>query len=145
MPFLLSHDGVEWVRGTGGGLAVEPIVQESESGGAKLLGSGGFTMKETQDTASRAVFGLEVPTPNPANPGTRLYFTLPQLAHVNLSIYSLRGELVCTLVDEQCGNGRHDAFWNGLTDRGALAPSGIYFARLVTPTTKAVVRVTIVR
>jgi flagellar hook assembly protein FlgD len=49
---------------------------------------------------------------------------------VTLRICGVSGELVTTLLDEECGTGQHVARWDGRDASGAATSSGIYFARL---------------
>jgi flagellar hook assembly protein FlgD len=51
---------------------------------------------------------------------------------VRLSIYSVNGRLVRTLIDEAVGAGQHVVVWDGADENGADLGSGIYFARLAT-------------
>ncbi len=71
--------------------------------------------------------------PNPFNPSTTIRFAVPAgTEHVNLSIYSVNGQLVRTLVDGAIGAGPHSVLWNGADENGASLGSGIFFARLMT-------------
>ena len=65
--------------------------------------------------------------PNPFNPATNIKFELPQEAHVNLTILDILGRKVRTLINgEMITGGFHQIMWNGLSDSGAPAPSGVY-------------------
>jgi Peptidase C10 family/ASPIC and UnbV/FG-GAP-like repeat/FlgD Ig-like domain len=75
-------------------------------------------------------FGMHRASPNPFNPVTRISFDLPVDQHVKLSVYSVAGALVATLVDEQMVAGTHQAVWNGQSSRGRSAASGVYFFRM---------------
>ena len=68
--------------------------------------------------------------PNPFNPETSIPFSLASAGHVVLRIYDVTGALVATLVDEHRETGTHVARWNGRTDTGVNAPTGVYFVRL---------------
>ncbi len=68
--------------------------------------------------------------PNPFNPRTTLAFELAETKSVRLSIYSLSGRLVRTLVDGTRSEGRHEVQWDGLDSHGLSTPSGTYFYRL---------------
>ncbi|MBD3348874.1 MAG: hypothetical protein GF400_06720 [Candidatus Eisenbacteria bacterium] len=68
--------------------------------------------------------------PNPFNPVTRIGFSLDRETEARIAIYSAGGRLVRTLVDERLPAGEHRVRWNGTTDGGTLAPSGIYFCVL---------------
>jgi len=68
--------------------------------------------------------------PNPFNPETTIRYTLPATSHVTLSIYSVSGKLVRTLVNRTLGPGVCEATWNGTDDAGSAVPPGVYFYRL---------------
>ena len=63
-------------------------------------------------------------TPNPFNPSTVIGYTLTNPSHVELSIYSITGQKVATLVNGHIPAGRHS-----VTFDGANLASGIYFYR----------------
>jgi len=69
--------------------------------------------------------------PNPFNPATTIRFDLPRAAGVTLSIYSVSGQLVRTLVRNRRPAGSYSVEWNGHDLRGQRVPSGVYFYRLV--------------
>ncbi len=71
--------------------------------------------------------------PNPFNPSTTFSFTLPSEMRATLEIFSARGMLVRRLLDGRHGAGLHHVVWDGTDNKGRLAPSGVYFCRLVTP------------
>jgi len=68
--------------------------------------------------------------PNPFNAGTRIQFSVPETDRVMLRIYNIRGRLVRILFDETMARGHHRTVWNGRTDDGTVASSGIYFCCL---------------
>jgi len=69
--------------------------------------------------------------PNPFNPATTIAFDLPRAARVTLSVSNLLGRKVSTLVSgELMRAGHHTIDWNGRTDDGTAAASGVYFYRL---------------
>ena len=63
--------------------------------------------------------------PNPFNPATTITYTLPEPLHVTIQLYTSRGQLVRTLVDDDRPVGPH-AF---AFDANGLA-SGVYYYRL---------------
>ncbi len=65
--------------------------------------------------------------PNPFSNNTTLSFTLPNPAHVNLSVYNLQGKIISTLIDEDLPEGTHS---EKFTPSGL--PSGIYLYQLRT-------------
>ena len=71
--------------------------------------------------------------PNPFWPQTGIEFELGRAGPVELSVYSVDGRLIRTLVSDRREIGRHTVIWDGRTDAGARAPGGIYFYQLIAP------------
>jgi hypothetical protein len=65
--------------------------------------------------------------PNPFNPQTTIKLNLPKAGDVSLKVFNVRGALVRTLVDGQMAAGEHSIIWDGKTEDGNQAPSGVYF------------------
>jgi Zn-dependent metalloprotease len=84
-------------------------------------------------------------TPNPFNPRTVIRFDLPQATRVRLSIYDLTGRRIISLVDGERGAGRHQVVWNGITEAGRNAPSGVYVYRIEAGTFTAVKRMLLLK
>jgi subtilisin family serine protease len=68
-------------------------------------------------------------TPNPALGSTVIRYALPGPSHVSIEIFSAKGELVRTLADGDCERGYGQARWDGRTNAGGQASSGVYFYR----------------
>jgi hypothetical protein len=60
-------------------------------------------------------------------------------------VYDLQGRLVRTLVQEDLQVGEHLAIWNGRSDRGRTAASGIYFARLTAAGAERTIKLMLVK
>lgn len=69
--------------------------------------------------------------PNPFNPSTQIYFTLPATGLITLRLFDVNGRLVREWREEQRLVGEHVIFWDGRDQLGQLAASGIYFAELI--------------
>jgi hypothetical protein len=77
-------------------------------------------------------FAVSAVLPNPSRGGaTRILYTLPAAAEASVCVYDLTGRVVRTLVDGPVGPGEHEAVWDGLTDSGGRAASGVYFVKLL--------------
>ena len=85
-----------------------------------------------QDDTFVARPGLSQNQPNPFNPTTSVSYTLPTGGHAKLGVYNVAGRLVATLFDGPRTAGEHIAVWDGRTDDGEEAASGVYFCRLET-------------
>ena len=70
------------------------------------------------------------PFPTPFNAGVTLPFTTADPGMVRLSVFNLMGQQVRVLQDGWTGAGEHRAHWNGRTESGTEAASGIYWALL---------------
>ncbi|MFH1845054.1 MAG: FlgD immunoglobulin-like domain containing protein [bacterium] len=75
---------------------------------------------------------LAEPVPNPFNPSTMVKFSLQDDGRITVTIHDLRGQLICTLLDEQKRAGTHAAQWDGRDENGELAAAGTYLFRLET-------------
>jgi predicted outer membrane repeat protein len=70
-------------------------------------------------------------SPNPFNPTTAVHFTLPEAMPVTAVIWSVKGERVRVLAkEERFEPGDNRIVWNGRTDQGTSAASGVYFIRI---------------
>ena len=70
-------------------------------------------------------------TPNPFNPRTTIRFNAGRKAGpAQLAVFDVQGRLVRTLLDGTAGPGMVTCTWQGHTDAGREAASGVYFCRL---------------
>jgi hypothetical protein len=69
--------------------------------------------------------------PNPFNPQTTIAFELPRDGRVAVTVHTLAGETVATLVNGERTAGRHEVVWSGRDADGRPVPSGVYLYRLV--------------
>ena len=76
------------------------------------------------------IYSLAQNWPNPFNPETSLRYSLPGAGQVRLSVYSLLGQKVRTLVDGFQQAGTYQVQWDGRDDSGRAAASGSYFYRI---------------
>jgi len=81
----------------------------------------------TRQTDTPNDFALGQNFPNPFNPTTTIQFTLPQRAHVRLTVMDLLGRVVATVVDGELEAGTHTSVFDG-----NRFSSGVYFYRLQT-------------
>jgi hypothetical protein len=75
-------------------------------------------------------YALNQNYPNPFNPSTEISFALSADSHVRLSVYNVLGQQVRTLIDEDMTAGNKSITWDGRSDNGSPAASGIYFYRI---------------
>lgn len=93
-------------------------------------GSGGdgqqrrqITIMGVDDTPSRTALFQNYP--NPFNPVTQIRYSLRTKCRVQLSVFNVLGQKVCTLVDEVQTPGHRTVEWNATN-----CASGVYFYRL---------------
>ena len=79
----------------------------------------------TTDTDRSSAFPTAAAHPNPFNPATTISYTLPEVAAVRLDIFSVAGQKVATLFDDNMSAGTNNAVFDGT----GLA-SGVYVYRL---------------
>jgi hypothetical protein len=90
-----------------------------------------FTLTSgNDDIDTPVVFNLKQNQPNPFNPSTTIFYSLPERNDVNLTIYNLKGQVVKTLVAASMEKGSHSVIWNGLDNNGNITASGIYYYKL---------------
>jgi len=79
--------------------------------------------------------------PNPFNPGTTIRFELPRREPVRLTVVNVLGEEIAALLEAELGPGTHTIAFSA---HSAMA-SGVYFARLLTPSGSVLHRMLLVR
>ena len=84
---------------------------------------------ETNNTAPTD-FALLQNYPNPFNPTTKIEFSLPIAADVQLVVYNILGQQVASLINEQQTAGNHSILWNADDSKGMKLSSGIYLYKL---------------
>ncbi|MEX1276702.1 MAG: C-GCAxxG-C-C family (seleno)protein [Bacteroidota bacterium] len=76
-------------------------------------------------------YELENNYPNPFNPRTRIQFSIPAAATVDLAIYDIHGRLVRNLLaSEHRESGRYAIEWDGKDNAGGKVGTGSYFCRM---------------
>lgn len=76
-----------------------------------------------------AEFVLQQNYPNPFNPSTQITYTIPEVAHVRLDVFSVNGQLVTTLQNGTQSAGTHTVVF----DSGNFPiASGVYLYRIET-------------
>jgi hypothetical protein len=101
----------------------------------------------SEGTVAAPVLHLYRPTPNPFSAESRLAYAVnaPAGEFVDVAVYNVAGQKVRTLVSGHEGQGVHEVTWDGRSESGLEAPSGVYFYRTVIGAEAKVVRVTIAR
>jgi flagellar hook assembly protein FlgD len=76
--------------------------------------------------------GLAMSRPSPFRESTTLEYSLAKAGSVQLSIYSVDGRRIRSLVSGPSGAGTFRIAWDGRDEAHHAMPAGMYYARLVT-------------
>lgn len=83
--------------------------------------------------------------PNPFSASSTIRFALPEPTHVTVSVFTVLGSLVATLMDSEQSAGVHSLVWDGRGSQGKILPSGSYLLQLQAGSTRFGQTVVIVR
>jgi hypothetical protein len=83
--------------------------------------------------------------PNPFRTGTKIEYETSQEASISVGIYNLNGNLVRILLNKRQPEGKHTLFWDGNSDAGNPAPSGVYYCRLTSESTTKTLKLILIR
>lgn len=83
--------------------------------------------------------------PNPFNPATTLEYDLPEEAEVNITVYSILGQRIKTLINEKKQAGHYQLTWDGTDESNHKVPSGIYLVRMDAGEFSAIRKITMMR
>ncbi len=83
-----------------------------------------------ETTPLPARFALHTNMPNPFNPTTVIGYDVAVSGRVRLAIYDPAGRVVRVLVAAMREPGAYEAVWDGRTEGGAQAASGVYLCRM---------------
>jgi len=133
--------GQPWMRMT---LTLAPVTDEFPWAGSANIPGGSFIGGETEDyplTVAAAVLAVDdapgpsvlalgAVRPNPMREAAELRFSLALDGSAALDVFDLSGRRVRSVASGVFSAGSHVARWDGRDDRGSVAPSGFYFARL---------------
>ena len=69
--------------------------------------------------------------PNPFNPATTISFSVPQRSNVKVEIYSISGELVNIILNDELDAGNYNLTWDAKSVDGYDVSSGVYIYRMI--------------
>ena len=75
-------------------------------------------------------FALFQNHPNPFNAATTIRYEVPEEANIHLTVHSVTGQVVQTLVAERHQPGVYRVGWDGTDSEGRPVASGIYFYQM---------------
>jgi FG-GAP-like repeat/FG-GAP repeat len=87
-----------------------------------------YHILNSEDNELPSEYALGDAYPNPFNPSTRIVFTLPETAFLQLTVYNALGQQVAELANGKLSAGVHE-----FTFSAADHPSGLYFIRAAVP------------
>jgi disulfide oxidoreductase YuzD len=102
-----------------------------------------FNDTETTTQLSPEKISIVSYYPNPFSTSTTIEYVLPIDLQVNMTVYNLRGQRVCNLVDEVIPAGYNTIIWNARDDVGRAVPDGIYLIQLLTEETRIIKKIII--
>jgi len=117
-----------------GGVMVWALGQDGMGSNQPLLTALGSSYLKTGEGPKDELIPLSIvlypPFPNPFNAVATMTYQLPLACNVELSVFTLQGEKVVTLVDGVENAGLHQITWDGKDIHGRPLPSGVYFYRV---------------
>ena len=124
--------GAEAVTGPGELLRVFGVGPEGAQLTQALFNDGSIEGRTDGHLSARTPvgFALHANAPNPFNPETTIGFSLASSTPVQLEVFDMLGQKVRTLVSQTLPSGSHQAVWDGRSDAGIKAGSGVYLYRL---------------
>ena len=130
LPGYVEGDAIElrlYSLSEGRELYVEADLEGAYYGSTPITSGTGVVLTSS---AVPMAYDLMQNYPNPFNPSTTIGFSVPESAHVTLSIYDMTGRLVTTLVDGTVDMGVHMVEWNGEDSSGSMVSAGVYIYAL---------------
>ncbi|MDD4309759.1 MAG: T9SS type A sorting domain-containing protein [Candidatus Cloacimonetes bacterium] len=117
-------------------------------GGYQMHGSIRIVMESNQYNTPPPiplVTRLQSVYPNPFNPNVTISFSLAKTDKVELSIYNLKSEKICTLAATMLNAGTHSRIWNGKDEAGKSVSSGVYVIRYTAGNHSSIQKVVLVK
>ena len=90
----------------------------------------GLSVKTGGADALPGSYSLGKNYPNPFNPSTKFEIALPSASSVEIAVFNVLGSRIATIARGEMAAGYHAFEWNGTTDGGAQAGSGVYILRM---------------
>ena len=106
---------------------------------------GKYAALAVEETTIPDEYSLNQNYPNPFNPTTRIQYSLPKAGLVQISIYTLMGQKIATLVNRNMDAGQYIITWHAMDDQGRKVPSGIYFYTLESGSYRAIKKLVLLK
>jgi hypothetical protein len=120
------------------------VAEGMVSGEAGVSGTAGVVPGWSEGGEALELVPLRA-APNPSGSATSIEYSVPAGGHVSVVIYDVSGQCVRSLVDGRAVAGRGEVVWDGRDSAGREVAGGIYFCRLVTPTSKEMLKVILLK
>lgn len=122
------YDGTNSARGV---YAINGLAYVSEKEGGLAIYRNELYVSVKDPKTVPTSFTLKQNYPNPFNPVTVIGYTIPAgKSMVKLEVFNTQGQHIRTLVNQEQLSGPYSVEWNGQTESGSFAPTGVYFYRL---------------
>ncbi|TMQ62963.1 MAG: hypothetical protein E6K79_11145 [Candidatus Eisenbacteria bacterium] len=95
--------------------------------GRKFQGFGYLRLTNSASPAPVAMLGN---SPNPFNPITKIKFAVRKPGNYALRLYNVQGALIRTVASRHFDVGTQEVTWDGRTNTGGMAASGVYYAKM---------------
>ena len=83
--------------------------------------------------------------PNPFNPSTSIQYNISEPSLVSIEIFNINGQRIKTLTAREHEAGSYLVRWSGEADSGAMAPAGVYLARILAGQTGQAIKMTLLK
>ncbi len=152
-PVDTDHDGMpdEWEKSQG--------LNPNDDTDRNIIHANGYTMLENYLNslvdpnptnianvfATPGEFTVQQNFPNPFNPNTSLFFTIPEPGMVDMRIYDIMGHVVHDFSKGFYQAGLHSVQWNGREEGGQTVSSGIYFCEFKFRNFRKIIKMQLIR
>jgi len=83
--------------------------------------------------------------PNPFNPNTTIYYTLPNDSDIKIEIFDIEGHHIKTLIDGYRNKGKGAINWDGCDEKACQVCSGIYFYTIISDYSTVTNKMTLIK
>jgi len=99
----------------------------------------------SEDLIIPSIFAVSHNYPNPFNPSTSMTIHVPKRGHTQVSIYDISGRLIIKLVNQSIDAGIHRVIWDGKSETGNFAPTGVYFLKVISGANQHLQKMTLIK
>ena len=110
------------------GITLTDILMVVEEGGGRFI-----RVEALQNQPEEIIphtFQVNPAYPNPFNPSTSINYELPVVSDIIVKVYDIYGRLIHENIRHNVQPGSHNIKWDGLTNDGEKAVSGMYMIQI---------------